>query len=68
MASQSGIHDLARIGDQVQQIAVGMYETANAVKGLWQALFDRLITIAVTRSRSHVHWLDWRRRGDVLGC
>lgn len=61
----SQAHDLARIGDQVQQIAVGMYETANAVKGLWQALFDRLITIAVTAAAAM--FTGWTGVGGAIG-
>ncbi|MDH6680567.1 uncharacterized protein YukE [Rhodococcus sp. LBL1] len=41
-------HDLAQVGEQFQQIAIGMYEAANAVKGLWQALFDWLIELGIT--------------------
>lgn len=41
-------HDLAHIGEQIQQVAIGMYETANAVKSLWSELFDMLIVLGVT--------------------
>lgn len=62
---RSQSHDLAQIGDQVQQIAFGMYETANAVKGLWQALFDRLIAIAVTAAAAT--FTGWTGVGGAIG-
>lgn len=60
---QSG--DFAQIGAQIRQIAVGMYETANSVKGLWQALFDWLITIGVTLAAAAAS--SWTGVGALAG-
>lgn len=57
--------DFTRIGEQISQIAVGMYETANAVKGLWQTLFDWLITIGVTLAAAAL--TSWTGVGGAVG-
>jgi hypothetical protein len=41
------VPDLEGMGGQFKTMAVGMYETANGIKGLWEFLLDLLIAIGL---------------------
>ncbi|MET4612345.1 uncharacterized protein YukE [Rhodococcus sp. PvR044] len=40
-------HVIGEIGDQLKMMSTGMYETAQAIKGLWEFLLDLLIAAAL---------------------
>lgn len=54
LAVQGQTEQLRTMGDELVQTSTGMYETANAVRALWQDLLDLLISIGLTASASAV--------------
>lgn len=62
IADQEGT--LNAMGREFQQTAVGMYETANAVKGLMETLFDYLIAIGIELAAAAAS--SWTVIGPIL--
>jgi len=56
--------DLESIGRGFETMAAGMYETANAIKGLWETLLDLLIAIGLEAAAAAAS--SWTVIGPIL--
>lgn len=58
------VADLAGMGTQFKQTAIGIYETSNAIKGLWETLLDLLIAIGLEAAAAAAS--SWTVIGPIL--